>query len=104
AQTAHPITQSKNFVNNDHDRRFILALRINNERLDCAIARFDFNPFTMTRRIVESRLRPILSLPWCDVKEEDYDPGEGSCCLRKASAFRAHARARARPPSSTPLP
>src|SRR5436189_5450677 len=80
AQTAHPITQSKNLVNNEHDRRFILALRINNERLDCAITGFDLNPLPMTWRIVESRLCPILGSDRSDTGYKTDHSRNHECC------------------------
>ena len=54
AQAAHPIRETKNFTDNQHGRRFVFTLRVNDERLDGAATRFDIDPVGVPRRTVQS--------------------------------------------------
>ena len=62
AQTSHPIGQPENLADHQHDRRFVFRFRINHERFDRAIARFDVDPIGMPRRFVQSIAAEILDL------------------------------------------
>ena len=60
ADAAHPVGQPENLVNDHDHRRLLLALGINHERLDGAVARFELDPFAVPRRFLQARFRPIL--------------------------------------------
>src|SRR5882762_6660346 len=56
----HPIGHTKDFVNDEDDRRLTLRLRINDKCFDRAAIVFDANPFAMARRLFQLGLGPIL--------------------------------------------
>jgi hypothetical protein len=59
---AQPISQAKNFLNDQHGWSFVLPFRINDKRLDRLPARFDIDPFAVSRRTVQPFLSEILVL------------------------------------------
>src|SRR5262249_58899623 len=47
---AHPVAQSKDFVDDDDGGSFVLGLRIDDEAVDSALAVLDRRPLLVTRR------------------------------------------------------
>ena len=73
ANSPHPIGQTEDFVNNENDRCFVFALGIHDEGLNRAVARFDIDPFAVSRRIVQTILAEIFVFlcvdQWCNEDE-----------------------------------
>ena len=62
AHTAQPVSQTKNFLNDQHGRGFVFTLRINDEGFDRVVARLDIDPFAVAWRIVQTILAEIFVL------------------------------------------
>ncbi len=57
---ARPVGGAEDFVDDDHGRRLVLDLRVDDERLHLAVAVLDLHPLPVARGLFQPFLRPVL--------------------------------------------